>query len=50
MWDEPVAGECPACGFPLLARKKPRSGGPYIGCPTKGCNYRQKEESTAEEE
>ena len=49
MWDEPVEGECPQCGSPLLARKKPRGGRPYIGCPEKSCNYRQQPEGDDEE-
>jgi DNA topoisomerase-1 len=41
MWDEPVKGECPLCGGKVLAKKKQRGGPAYIGCPTKGCRYRQ---------
>lgn len=41
MWDEPVKGECPSCGSPVLCLKKPRGRKPYIACPAKNCKYKQ---------
>jgi DNA topoisomerase-1 len=43
MWDEPVPGPCPLCGYPVLALKKPRGRAPYVYCPEKNCKYKQEE-------
>ena len=39
LWDHPVKGTCPKCGFPVLCEKNVK-GHKSIGCPQKGCNYR----------
>ena len=49
MWDEPVQGECPQCGSPVLAVKKPRGRKPYVGCPEKSCRYRQAGDDDSED-
>lgn len=49
MWDEPVKGECPECGSPILCLKKPRGRKPYIACPEKSCRYKKVDPSEADE-
>lgn len=39
LWDFPVPGPCPECGFPLLVKKSGRGRGDYVACPQKGCRY-----------
>ena len=47
LWDLPVKGSCPVCGFPVLCQKTVR-GQTYTGCPQKGCRYRQDNDSEAQ--
>ena len=49
MWDEPIKGQCPECGSPVLCLKKPRGRKPYIACPEKNCRYKQSDSSDSEE-
>lgn len=44
VWDLPIPGPCPVCGFPILVRKITKAG-TTVACPTQGCRYRSKEES-----
>ncbi len=39
LWDLPIPGPCPACGFPLLVQKSGRGRDPYLACPQKTCRY-----------
>ncbi|MDR3073277.1 MAG: type I DNA topoisomerase [Deltaproteobacteria bacterium] len=47
VWDYPIKGDCPKCGFPLLGRKNFR-GRSFIGCTQKGCAYKQDEQEDGE--
>jgi DNA topoisomerase-1 len=47
LWDTPVQGPCPLCGFPVLCRKTLR-GKTTVFCPEKKCRYRR-DESEADE-
>lgn len=39
LWDEPTAGPCPRCGWPVLTVKVTKRDGTRIVCPQKGCSY-----------
>jgi DNA topoisomerase-1 len=39
VWNEPVAGPCPKCGWPILTVKTTRSKGAQKVCPQKSCSY-----------
>ncbi|MCU7959778.1 MAG: type I DNA topoisomerase [gamma proteobacterium symbiont of Bathyaustriella thionipta] len=39
LWNEPVAGPCPDCGWPILTIKTTKSKGTQIVCPQKECKY-----------
>jgi DNA topoisomerase-1 len=43
LWDKPVDGPCPECGFAVLVEKYSRkTGETSIACPQKGCSYKKK--------
>ena len=43
LWDKPVEGPCPQCGFPILVEKySKKTGETSIACPQKGCNYKKR--------
>jgi len=43
LWDKPVPGPCPDCGFPLLVEKySKKTGETSIACPQKGCKYHKR--------
>jgi len=43
LWDKPVEGPCPQCGWPVLVEKYSRkTGETSIACPQKGCSYKKK--------
>jgi DNA topoisomerase-1 len=39
LWDEPVANSCPACGFPVMTRRRTRKGDEMV-CANKECGHR----------
>ncbi len=39
VWNEPVAGPCPSCDWPILTIKVTRSKGAEKVCPQKDCGY-----------
>ncbi len=39
VWNEPVAGPCPTCGWPILTIKVTRSRGAEKVCPQRNCSY-----------
>jgi len=39
LWNWPVPGPCPECGFPILARKETKAKGEHLACPQKSCKY-----------
>ncbi len=39
LWDRPIPGPCPKCGFPLLVEKRTRAKGDFIACGNKECDY-----------
>jgi len=39
LWDEPLAGPCPQCGWPVLTLKVTKRDGARKVCPQKDCNY-----------
>ena len=41
-WDEPVAIPCPSCGAPVLYRKVPAKGAPYLFCKNEKCGWKEK--------
>ncbi len=42
LWDKPVKGPCPECGFEILVEKySKKSGGTTIACPSEGCSYKK---------
>ena len=40
LWDPPVPGPCPSCGFPLLVKKVYKKQGEFLKCPKEGCEYK----------
>jgi DNA topoisomerase-1 len=40
LWDLPVPGPCPKCGFPLLVKKVYKREGEFLKCPKEGCDYK----------
>ncbi|WP_133512673.1 type I DNA topoisomerase [Candidatus Thiosymbion oneisti] len=47
LWNEPVAGPCPQCGWPVLTLKVTKRDGARKVCPRKDCNYTAPGEETA---
>ncbi|MBK1722794.1 type I DNA topoisomerase [Thiocystis violacea] len=41
VWDEPIAGPCPRCGWPVLTLKVTKTKGTAKVCPQKECSYRE---------
>ncbi|SNR87963.1 DNA topoisomerase I [Humidesulfovibrio mexicanus] len=39
LWDRPVPGPCPKCGFPLLVEKHSKAKGDFIACGNKDCDW-----------
>jgi DNA topoisomerase-1 len=39
LWDEPVARQCPQCGFPVMTRRRTRNGDEMV-CASKECGHR----------
>jgi DNA topoisomerase I len=39
VWNEPIAGPCPKCGWPILTLKTTRSKGTERVCPQKECGF-----------
>ncbi len=39
VWNEPIAGPCPKCGWPILTLKTTRSKGAERVCPQKECGF-----------
>jgi len=39
LWDEPLAGPCPQCGWPVLTLKVTKRDGARKVCPQKDCSY-----------
>ncbi len=39
VWNEPVAGPCPKCGWPVLTIKTTKRRGTERVCPQKECDY-----------
>jgi DNA topoisomerase-1 len=39
VWNEPVAGPCPRCGWPILTVKVTRSKGAEKVCPQRSCSF-----------
>jgi DNA topoisomerase-1 len=39
VWNEPIAGPCPQCGWPVLTVKVTKSKGSEKVCPQKSCRY-----------
>ncbi len=39
LWDEPVSHQCPACGFPVMTRRRARNGDVTV-CADKACGHR----------
>lgn len=39
LWNEPVAGPCPQCAWPILTIKETKKNGKQILCPKEGCGY-----------
>lgn len=50
VWDEPVAGPCPRCGWPVLTLKVTKTKGSAKVCPQKECSYREPLEEGAAEQ
>lgn len=48
VWDKPIPGPCPTCGFPILVRKITKTGA-TVACPAQGCRYRNTEENSPPE-
>lgn len=48
-WDEPIAGPCPRCAWPILTLKTTKQSGTQKVCPQKECAYRESQGSDAEE-
>ncbi len=46
VWDEPIAGPCPRCGWPVLTLKVTKTKGAAKVCPQKECSYREPVEQT----
>ncbi|QIK37289.1 type I DNA topoisomerase [Caldichromatium japonicum] len=47
LWDEPIAGPCPQCGWPVLTLKVTKRQGALRVCPRKECGYRAPLEADA---
>lgn len=45
VWNEPIAGPCPRCGWPILTLKTTRSKGVERACPQRGCGFTEASES-----
>ncbi|NEX19658.1 type I DNA topoisomerase [Thiorhodococcus mannitoliphagus] len=41
VWDEPIDGPCPRCGWPVLTVKVTKTKGSSKVCPQKECSYRE---------
>lgn len=41
VWDAPIAGPCPRCGWPVLTLKVTKTKGSAKVCPQKECGYRE---------
>jgi DNA topoisomerase-1 len=50
VWNEPIAGPCPQCGWPILTVKVSKRGPAQKVCPQKDCSYSAPYEQTAEHE
>lgn len=40
LWNPPVPGPCPKCGYPLLTEKTTKRRGTERLCPNEGCDYK----------
>ncbi|MGE5153435.1 MAG: type I DNA topoisomerase [Bdellovibrio bacteriovorus] len=49
VWNEPVAGPCPRCGWPILTLKTTRSKGTERACPQKECGFSETYEAPGAE-
>jgi DNA topoisomerase-1 len=47
VWNEPVKGPCPQCGWPILTLKTTRSKGAEKVCPQKSCSFSEPLEEDA---
>lgn len=45
VWNEPIAGPCPRCGWPILTLKTTRSKGAERVCPQKDCGFSETHEA-----
>jgi DNA topoisomerase-1 len=39
LWDRPIPGPCPKCGFPLLVEKHTKAKGEFTACGNKDCDW-----------
>ncbi|NEV61015.1 type I DNA topoisomerase [Thiorhodococcus minor] len=49
VWDEPIHGPCPRCGWPVLTVKVTKTKGAAKVCPQKECSYRESIDQEAAE-
>ena len=50
VWNEPVNGPCPQCGWPILTLKSTKRHGLEKVCPQKECGFHEAVEESGEEE
>ncbi|HKJ22085.1 MAG TPA: hypothetical protein VKA13_03275, partial [Gammaproteobacteria bacterium] len=49
VWNEPIAGPCPKCQWPILTVKTTKRRGTEKVCPQKECDYAEPYEGGGEE-
>lgn len=47
IWNEPVAGPCPQCNWPILTLKTTKRRGTELVCPQEGCGFNEPYEGKA---
>jgi len=48
LWNKPVKGPCPKCGFPVLEQKRTKAKGPHLACGSKDCKWTDVDEAKAD--